>query len=39
LARWSLGILLFGEPTNPGRLVSVALITAGIVSLKLAIRA
>ncbi len=31
-----LGIVLFGEPTNPARLVSVALIVAGIVGLKLA---
>lgn len=30
-----LGIVLFGEPTNPGRMVSVALIVAGIVGLKL----
>jgi quaternary ammonium compound-resistance protein SugE len=31
-----LGIVLFGEPANAGRLVSVALIVAGIVGLKLA---
>ena len=31
-----LGIVLFGEPTNPGRMISVALIIAGIVGLKLA---
>lgn len=31
-----LGIALFGEPANAGRLVSVALIVAGIVGLKLA---
>jgi quaternary ammonium compound-resistance protein SugE len=31
-----LGILLFGEPATPGRLISVALIIAGIVGLKLA---
>ena len=31
-----LGIVLLGEPTNPGRLVSVALIVAGIIGLKLA---
>jgi quaternary ammonium compound-resistance protein SugE len=31
-----LGILLFGEPANAGRLISVALILAGIVGLKLA---
>jgi quaternary ammonium compound-resistance protein SugE len=31
-----LGILLFGEPANAGRLISVALIRAGIVGLKLA---
>lgn len=30
-----LGIILFGEPTNPGRMVSVALIVAGIIGLKL----
>lgn len=30
-----LGIVLLGEPANPGRLVSVGLIIAGIVSLKL----
>ncbi len=30
-----LGIVLLGEPANPGRLVSVALIIAGIVCLKL----
>jgi quaternary ammonium compound-resistance protein SugE len=32
----ALGILLFGEPANPARLVSVALILVGIVGLKLA---
>jgi quaternary ammonium compound-resistance protein SugE len=31
-----LGIVLFGESANPARLVSVALIVAGIVGLKLA---
>ena len=31
-----LGILLFGEPANLGRLISVSLIIAGIVGLKLA---
>ncbi len=31
-----LGIVLLGEPANPWRLVSVALIVAGIVGLKLA---
>jgi len=31
-----LGIVLFGEPANPARLASVALILAGIVGLKLA---
>jgi quaternary ammonium compound-resistance protein SugE len=31
-----LGIVLFGEPANAARLVSVALIIAGIVGLKLA---
>ena len=31
-----LGIVLFGEPANVARLVSVALIVAGIVGLKLA---
>ena len=31
-----LGIVLFGEPANAARLVSVALIVAGIVGLKLA---
>lgn len=31
-----LGIVLLGESANPGRLVSVALIVAGIVGLKLA---
>ncbi len=30
-----LGIVLFGEPANTGRLVSLALILAGIVGLKL----
>ncbi|EHR70700.1 cation/cationic drug transporter [Burkholderiales bacterium JOSHI_001] len=30
-----LGIILFGEPSNPGRLASLALIVAGIVGLKL----
>jgi quaternary ammonium compound-resistance protein SugE len=32
----ALGIVLFGEPANVARLVSVALIIAGIVGLKLA---
>jgi quaternary ammonium compound-resistance protein SugE len=31
-----LGILLLGEPANAGRIISVALIIAGIVGLKLA---
>ena len=31
-----LGIVLLGEPANTGRLISVALIVAGIVGLKLA---
>lgn len=31
-----LGIVLLGEPANPGRLVSIGLIIAGIVGLKLA---
>jgi quaternary ammonium compound-resistance protein SugE len=31
-----LGILLFGEPATPGRLVSLGLILAGIIGLKLA---
>jgi quaternary ammonium compound-resistance protein SugE len=31
-----LGIVLLGEPTNPGRLISVALIIAGIIGLKMA---
>jgi quaternary ammonium compound-resistance protein SugE len=31
-----LGIMLFGEPANAARLVSVALIVAGIIGLKLA---
>lgn len=31
-----LGIVLLGEPANAGRLISVALIVAGIVGLKLA---
>ena len=31
-----LGIVLLNEPTNPGRLVSVGLIIAGIIGLKLA---
>ncbi|PJJ99044.1 quaternary ammonium compound-resistance protein SugE [Lysobacteraceae bacterium NML91-0213] len=30
------GIMLLGEPANPGRLVSIALIVAGVVGLKLA---
>lgn len=30
-----LGIILFGEPANPGRLISVALIIVGIIGLKL----
>jgi quaternary ammonium compound-resistance protein SugE len=32
----ALGIVLFGEPANTARLISVALIIAGIVGLKLA---
>ena len=31
-----LGIILFGEPANPARLISVMLIIAGIIGLKLA---
>ena len=31
-----LGIVLLGEPANPARLISVGLIIAGIVGLKLA---
>jgi len=31
-----LGIALFGEPANPARLISVGLIVAGIIGLKLA---
>lgn len=31
-----LGIVLLGEPANTGRLISIALIVAGIVGLKLA---
>ena len=31
-----LGIVLLGEPSNPGRLVSLALIVLGIIGLKLA---
>jgi quaternary ammonium compound-resistance protein SugE len=31
-----LGIVLFGEPANAGRLISIALIIAGIIGLKLA---
>lgn len=30
-----LGIVLFGEPANAGRLISIALIIAGIIGLKL----
>jgi quaternary ammonium compound-resistance protein SugE len=30
------GIALLGEPANPGRLVSIALIVAGVIGLKLA---
>ena len=30
-----LGIVLLGEPANPGRMISLALIVAGIVGLKL----
>jgi len=30
-----LGMILFGEPANTGRLISVALIIAGIIGLKL----
>jgi len=32
----ALGIVLLGEPANAGRLISIALIVAGIVGLKLA---
>jgi quaternary ammonium compound-resistance protein SugE len=32
----ALGIVLFGEPANAARLISIALIVAGIVGLKLA---
>lgn len=32
----TLGIVLFGEPANAGRLLSIALILVGIVGLKLA---
>lgn len=32
-----LGILLFGEPANPGRLASILLILAGIIGLKLSV--
>lgn len=31
-----LGIVLLGEPVNPGRVISLALIVAGLVGLKLA---
>ncbi len=31
-----LGIILFGEPANPARLISVGFIIAGIIGLKLA---
>jgi quaternary ammonium compound-resistance protein SugE len=31
-----MGIVLLGEPANPARLISIALIVAGIVGLKLA---
>ncbi len=31
-----LGIVLLGEPSNPGRLISLGLIVAGIIGLKLA---
>jgi quaternary ammonium compound-resistance protein SugE len=31
-----LGIVLFGEPTSAGRMISIALIIAGIIGLKLA---
>jgi len=30
-----LGILLFGEPANAGRLISISLITAGVIGLKI----
>lgn len=30
------GITLLGEPANPGRLISIALIVAGVIGLKLA---
>jgi quaternary ammonium compound-resistance protein SugE len=32
----TLGVALLGEPANPGRLLSLALILAGIIGLKLA---
>jgi quaternary ammonium compound-resistance protein SugE len=32
----ALGVILLGEPANPARLISVALIVAGIIGLKLA---
>ncbi|WP_334176025.1 multidrug efflux SMR transporter [Pseudoxanthobacter sp.] len=31
----ALGIVLFGEPTTPGRLICVALIVGGIIGLKI----
>jgi len=31
-----LGIVLFGEPANAGRMISIALILVGIIDLKLA---
>lgn len=31
-----LGIVLLGEPVNPGRVISLALIVAGLIGLKLA---
>ena len=34
-----LGIVLFNEPTNPGRLISLAVILMGIIGLKLATHA
>jgi quaternary ammonium compound-resistance protein SugE len=33
-----LGIVLFGEPANWGRLISIALILAGIIGLKLSLQ-
>ena len=36
LALALVGITLLGEPANPGRLISIALIVAGVIGLKLA---